>query len=435
MKKEKKEKDQVSFSPKLLLKLSKKEVQEICDLSLKVPGKKVISITPVESAIEVSELSYLKVMFLKNEGVRFYPFHMENINLGYGQISTDNYINCMSFKFGTSYVNSYIKYHFDNDITAMEKEISKKKRRRSEVRKKMLDFLYENIEVSSLQESSVDNSEVLAFAKKINAAADKNNAFYNALDIEAYIIGKADKLKNQVNVYDLCKIIYVLQMKFINYYAKPLCAVDFVAEEWGVGIREIYNRYTKDGYSYRKLRYSNSFPMISYDEAKEFISEDHKSVIDNILEYFLSLGCEETPAEIALIKQKPYLDAFATKKSNCSFARINNIDLVSYALQYDIIPGIKFPDETSYVWKDLVCINGSVTAEEFPISGKTDGEKDDYYQIDDFLEAVAKKYNVDVDDVATHIMDNFQCDNYDVKSLPFGIEDCGCYINGIPEWF
>jgi hypothetical protein len=84
-----------------------------------------------------------------------------------------------------------------------------------------------------------------------------------------------------------------------------------------------------------------------------------------------------------------------------------------------------------YTWRDIVKINGKVYCEEFPISGKKDAE--DIYQIDDFIEAVAKKHGVDTDDVETLTMNN-NLDIGDIKDLEYGIEKCGCYINGIAEW-
>lgn len=82
-----------------------------------------------------------------------------------------------------------------------------------------------------------------------------------------------------------------------------------------------------------------------------------------------------------------------------------------------------------YTWKDVVEIDGKFYAEEFEISGEMDN--DNVYQIDDFINSVAKKYNVDSDDVKTYMTDNIE---FNPKELTFGAEDCGCYINGIAEW-
>lgn len=85
--------------------------------------------------------------------------------------------------------------------------------------------------------------------------------------------------------------------------------------------------------------------------------------------------------------------------------------------------------KNKYTWKDVVKVNGKITIEEFEISGKMDDE--DTYQIDDFLVAVAQKYRVDVDDVETYMMDDI---DFNPENLPYGAEECGCYINGVAEW-
>lgn len=82
-----------------------------------------------------------------------------------------------------------------------------------------------------------------------------------------------------------------------------------------------------------------------------------------------------------------------------------------------------------YEWHDIVEINGQHYCETFEISGAMDGP--DCYQIDDFLEQVARKHNVDVDDVQTYMMDDI---TFDPAMLSFGAESCGCWIDGVPEW-
>lgn len=80
-----------------------------------------------------------------------------------------------------------------------------------------------------------------------------------------------------------------------------------------------------------------------------------------------------------------------------------------------------------YEWRDVVEINGVHYAECFEISGEMDD--DTHYQIDDFLNAVARKHNVDVDDIATYMMDDIYFDAYE---MPFGADGCGCFIDGEP---
>lgn len=82
-----------------------------------------------------------------------------------------------------------------------------------------------------------------------------------------------------------------------------------------------------------------------------------------------------------------------------------------------------------YEWYDVVEVNGKYYCEIACITGEMDDE--DTYQIDDFLEAVAEKHGVDVDDIKTYMMDNI---DFDAETLQFGAESCGCYIDGMPEW-
>ena len=85
--------------------------------------------------------------------------------------------------------------------------------------------------------------------------------------------------------------------------------------------------------------------------------------------------------------------------------------------------------KNKYIWKDIVKVNEQITAEEFEISGKMDGEN--IYIIDDFIMSVAKKYGINTDEIKTYMLDNIE---FNPKELPYGAEACGCYINGVAEW-
>mgnify|MGYP003495951213 FL=1 len=82
-----------------------------------------------------------------------------------------------------------------------------------------------------------------------------------------------------------------------------------------------------------------------------------------------------------------------------------------------------------YTWRDVVSINDQIFCVEEKISGEFDAYSG--YDIDKFLETVAKNHNVDVDDVKTYMMDQIE---FDPTNLPYGAEECGCYINGVAEW-
>lgn len=87
-------------------------------------------------------------------------------------------------------------------------------------------------------------------------------------------------------------------------------------------------------------------------------------------------------------------------------------------------------EEKKYVWKDIVKINDTLTVEEFPISGEM--EDTATYLIDDFIKSVAAKYGVNESDVTTHMLNHFEVG--EDAGLAITTEECGCYINGTPEW-
>lgn len=82
-----------------------------------------------------------------------------------------------------------------------------------------------------------------------------------------------------------------------------------------------------------------------------------------------------------------------------------------------------------YTWKDIVIIGDIVSPEEHEIEGIRDD--DNNYILDDFYTAVADKFGVDEDEIETLMIDDV---NIDIKDLPYGLEACGCYINGVAEW-
>jgi hypothetical protein len=85
-----------------------------------------------------------------------------------------------------------------------------------------------------------------------------------------------------------------------------------------------------------------------------------------------------------------------------------------------------------YTWKDIVKIGDKVYAEEHEISGETEGGiLSQHYKVDDFFLAVSKKYMVNIDDIKTYMFDNIE---FNPTGLEFGATDCGCYIDGEPEW-
>ena len=132
----------------------------------------------------------------------------------------------------------------------------------------------------------------------------------------------------------------------------------------------------------------------------------------------------------SLINTIVYMKLSDIIKYNCHAEVIFDIWIAISFVILILIPASNALSNKKYTftWKDIVKIKGKVYAEEFKISGKMDG---DAYQIDDFIIAVAEKHGVEYDAIETYLMDDIE---FNPKDLPFGAEDCGCYINGQPEW-
>ena len=86
-------------------------------------------------------------------------------------------------------------------------------------------------------------------------------------------------------------------------------------------------------------------------------------------------------------------------------------------------------NETKYTWKDIVKIGNNIFAEEHEISGEMVDSAT--YYVDDFMYAVAAKYGITTDDIQTYMLDRIE---FNPAGLPWGTEECGCYINGVAEW-
>lgn len=83
-----------------------------------------------------------------------------------------------------------------------------------------------------------------------------------------------------------------------------------------------------------------------------------------------------------------------------------------------------------YTWKDIINIHGNIHAEEFPVTKKTD--EDETQQINEFLTAIAAKYDVNINEIKTYKLHDI---NFEAKYLPFGAESCGYNIDSMPEWY
>lgn len=132
----------------------------------------------------------------------------------------------------------------------------------------------------------------------------------------------------------------------------------------------------------------------------------------------------------AIVKTENGLDIDVVELVNCELERQQGgKQQIVGMIASDIINEFK---KHKFTWRDVVEINGKCYAEEFSISGIM--ENPDTYILDDFYTSVAEKHNVDLtkEEIKTYMMDNI-C--FDPTELEFGAEDCGCYIDGQPEWF
>ena len=198
------------------------------------------------------------------------------------------------------------------------------------------------------------------------------------------------------DMYDACGKILKQFGKEHPDFLKMYETIDVIA----------YKRYQRDWIK------SQKFPHT-------FMSEIQKEYLEHKAKYF---------------PNSPY--TFHQYLDNCGFYGISyaSIDEFRNTEYHDTVYMNRLLTEEEYsqylldvsecIWYDIVSVNGKISAERFPISGKMDNA---YYQIDDFLEAVAKKYGVELSDVKTYMMDDI---DFASKELPFGAEACGCYKNG-----
>lgn len=153
--------------------------------------------------------------------------------------------------------------------------------------------------------------------------------------------------------------------------------------------------------------------------SKEFMDEIQKEYLECKKKYY--------PNSTYTFQQ--YLDNYGFHGScYVCIAEFREVEYLDAVYMNDLLSAEEYQeyleDTAEYTWRDIVSVNGKITAEMFPVSGEMD---DEFYRIDDFLEAVAKKYGVETDSVKTYMMDGI---DFDPKELPFGAEACGCYKNG-----
>lgn len=241
---------------------------------------------------------------------------------------------------------------------------------------------------------------------------------YHYLQNEKIEEAEEDLLKNE----DLMLDIYE---RFADRLVE--CREGYSTDMWNACI-DILGRFGKEHPDF--LKAYETIDVIAYKKYREdWIGRQNfsKEFKEEIQREYMEFKKEHYPANQYPFQQ--YLDDYGFHGS-CyvcidEFCETEYLDAVYMS---DILSAEEYlqylTDVSKYVWYDIVSVNGKITAERFPISGEMD---DEYYQIDDFLEAVAKKYCVEPDEVKTYMMDGI---DFDPKGLPFGAEVCGCYKNG-----
>ncbi|MFR5030377.1 MAG: hypothetical protein ACLUCI_03410 [Blautia hansenii] len=198
------------------------------------------------------------------------------------------------------------------------------------------------------------------------------------------------------NMEDACEKILKQFGEAHPYFLKAYETIDVIA----------YKKYQQDWI--KNHNFSNTFMSEIQQEYLEYKAEYYPHSVYTFQEYLDNYGFHgNCYASINEFRNIEYQDA----------VYMNSLLTEEEYSQY-------LMDVSEYMWHDIVSVNGKISAEKFPISGKMD---DDCYQIDDFLEAVAKKYGADQSDIKTYMMKNL---NFETKELLFGAEACGCYKNG-----
>lgn len=161
------------------------------------------------------------------------------------------------------------------------------------------------------------------------------------------------------NMEDACEKILKQFGEAHPYFLKAYETIDVIA----------YKKYQQDWI--KNHNFSNTFMSEIQQEYLEYKAEYYPHSVYTFQEYLDNYGFHgNCYASINEFRNIEYQDA----------VYMNSLLTEEEYSQY-------LMDVSEYMWHDIVSVNGKISAEKFPISGKMD---DDCYQIDDFLEAVAK---------------------------------------------
>lgn len=306
-------------------------------------------------------------------------------------------------------------------------------------------------ELIEIMKSARTYDDLLEIQKKYGMTIEINNLFLEELDRQ-YFPEKVDFVR--VNEYGCLTYIYFYPLTTpfdaeqctINFDVWSNCLEDEFLKSVKLDERTeaAFNCLTEQFYWEARFPYANVLLVDSKEVEKiqgllemdmEEIYAKYGYKRNETISYTIKFkqGVEMEIRLCFVDEGKPYTDAILYKNGqDINQSECEDTFLGEWRLEDDTnddyitsFVTIVRPAKTEYTWRDLVCIDGEYYEEEFPITGIMDTPE--HYQIDDFLEAVATKYGVIVDEIQTYMMDGVCPEGWK------GVETLGCYINGEPE--
>lgn len=141
------------------------------------------------------------------------------------------------------------------------------------------------------------------------------NAYYRVLEVCRHVINYSNENDISISNLKLQKLLYFIQAEFLLDYSFPCFIEDIEAWNLGPVVREAYREYKRYGANpipkiIKIAEYnSHSHNCIIYTPFKDDkITDEHKGVIDNLIDYF----ADYTASELIDIThaQRPWINAY-----------------------------------------------------------------------------------------------------------------------------
>lgn len=94
---------------------------------------------------------------------------------------------------------------------------------------------------------------------------------YSVHDVACYVVDKCYKDDNPVSNLQLQKILYFLQLFFVEVFGVLMFPEEFEAWPYGPVMPSVYRRF---------LRFGGAPIEVSFKDAGSFLSDDHRRVLD-----------------------------------------------------------------------------------------------------------------------------------------------------------